>query len=145
MTSAVDIHWSAHRRWVKTLGKVMLLWTSKGTRMWGGGNDIKAHWCWQIVNPKSIQPLTKLGHSWQGQTKRGGVKQVSIPYVRRNDNVSLPPWHGILPPTRRGTLSTHRGVASYPPSKRKRNQISQETRINSQSTKMCSPNEKGGQ
>ena len=54
--------------------------------------------------------------------KKGGVKWVSTPHVGRNDNVSLPSLCGILPPIRRGTLATHRGVASYPPSIRKKNQ-----------------------
>ena len=43
MTSAMDIHWSVHKRWVKTLGNVMWLQTSVGTHMYGGGNDNKAH------------------------------------------------------------------------------------------------------
>ena len=58
------------KRGGKTLGKVMWPWTLEGTCTWGRGNDIKAHWCLWIVNPKSIWPITKLGHGWQGQTKR---------------------------------------------------------------------------
>ena len=40
--------------------------------------------------PKSIWPLTKLGHGQQGQMK-GGSEMGKYPHVRRNDNVSLPP------------------------------------------------------
>ena len=48
----------------------------------------------------------ELGHSRQGQTKMGGVKQVSNPHVRKNDNVvylsdtecSCPPKKGPPPP-----------------------------------------------
>ena len=32
-------------------------------------------------------PLTELGHGRQGQTKMGGVKQVSNPHVRVKDEV----------------------------------------------------------
>ena len=48
----------------------------------------------------------ELGHSRQGQTKMGGVKWVSNPCIRKNDNVvylpdaecSYPPKKGPLPP-----------------------------------------------
>ena len=84
-------------------------------------NDIKAHWCWWIVNPKSTQPLTKLGHSWQGQTK-GGSEMGKYPLCQEERQCHLPPWCRILPPTKRGTLVACRGVASYPPFKMMKNQ-----------------------
>ena len=54
-----------------------------------------------------MQPITELGHGRQGQTKMGGVKWVSNPHVRKNDNVCLLslmwnaptlPKEGPLPP-----------------------------------------------
>ena len=67
----------------------------------------------------------------------GGVKWVSNPYVKKNDNVCLPLQHRILLPTKRGTLTACRGVASYP-SLEMTNKKNEESRIDSQSMRMSS-------
>ena len=90
------------QRWVKTLGNMMWLQTSKGTLTYGGGNDVNAHWHWWIVNPM-MNVTTHQTESQLARPNKGGVKWVSTPCVRRNDNACLPPWCRILPPTRRGT------------------------------------------
>ena len=49
------------------------------------------------------EPQEECDQSWshgrQGQTEMGGVKQVSNPHVRKNDNICLPLWHGMLLPS----------------------------------------------
>ena len=115
---------AVHRRGVKTLGKVMWPWTLEGTCMWGRGNDVKALLtCWWIVNPKSIWPLTKLGHMVGKAKWKGGVKWVSTPMSGgMMMSVCLPDVKYSHPPEE-GPSATHRGVASNPRSKRKKNQI----------------------
>ena len=63
-----------------------------------------------------MQPIMDLGHSRQGQTKMGGVKWVSNPHVKKNDNVvylpevecSYPPKEGPSLPVE-GQLHTLQG------------------------------------
>ena len=142
MTSAVDIHWSIHQRWMKTLGKVMWLWTSEGTCMWSRGNDVKAHWCWQIVNPKTNTTTHQTG-SWLARPNKGGselgrspmsggmTKPVSLPDME----YSHPPEEGPSPHVEGWLHTLH--------SKGRKTKLSQETRIDSQSMRMCSPKKKG--
>ena len=92
-----------------------------------------------------MQPLMELGHGRQGQTKQGGVKQVSTLVGRGiRDNTCPTFWCGILLSTRRRTLTTCRGVASYPPLKTLKMEINQETRTDSKSMRPCSSKKKGG-
>ena len=144
-TSAVDIHWSVHKRLVKTLGNMMWLQTSEGTCMYVRGNDINAHWHWQIVNLKMNATTHRTG-SWLARPKKGGVKWVSIPHVKRNDRTCLPPWcrkyshlpeEGPSPPVKWWLFTLHW--------RHWKTKISQETRIDSQTMRMWSSKRKGGQ
>ena len=119
--SAGAPHWG----WVKTLGNVMWQWTSEGTHMCVRGSDVNAHWCQEIVNPKIDTATHWTGSLLARPNKEGGVKWVCTPPCQEEGWAWLPPWHGILPPTQRGTLATHWGVASYPPSKTTKNWIQQ--------------------
>ena len=144
MTSAMDIHQSIHQRWVKTLGKVMWLWTSEGTHMCGRGNDIKAHWCQQIVDPK-MKTTTHQTGSQLARPNKGGVKWVSIPCVRRNDDaISLPDAEYSHPPGEGPSLPIE-GWLHTLHSKQQKTRISQETRIDRWSMRTCSPKKRGGQ
>ena len=138
MTSAVDVHQSIYRRWVKTLGNVMWLQPSEGTHMYGRRNDINAHWHWQIVNPMMNATTHWTGSQLARPNKKGGSEMGKYPHVKRNDNACLPLLCGILPPTKRGTLTTHRRVASYSLLEMTKMKTRQETRIDSQSRRMCS-------
>ena len=97
-----------------------------------------------LWTPWQIWPLMELGHSRQGQTKRGGVKQVSTPMsggmtmlVYLSDaEYSHPPEEGSLPPVEGWLHTLHWRWA--------KTKTSQETRIDSQSMRMCSLKKKGG-
>ena len=78
-------------------------------------------------------PLTELGHGRQGQTKMGGVKQVSNTHVRVKDEVCHSDAECSYP--HRGTYTDCRGVALYP--------INNQTRFDSQGMRMCSSKECG--
>ena len=75
--------------------------------------------------------------------KTRGVKWVSNPCVRNNNNICLPLWHRMLLPTKKGTLTTCRGAASYPPLEMM-NMKNEESRIDSQSMRTCSSKKQGG-
>ena len=100
---SLDVHQSVHQRWVKTSGKVMWPWTSEGKHTCGGGNDVKAHWHWQIVKPKDEYD-DSLNWVMVGKAKQRGSEMGKYPHVRRNDNACLPPWCGMLPHQKRGSL-----------------------------------------
>ena len=63
--------------------------TSDGTHMYGGGKDFNAHSCWADSKPQD-----ECNHSLNWvmvcKAKQGGMKWVSIPCVKRNDNACLP-------------------------------------------------------
>ena len=78
------------------------------------------------------EPQDRCNHSpkWVmvGKAKQwGGSEMGKYPSMSGEEtSMCLPPWHGILPPTWRRTLTTHRGVASYPPNQnQQRNQNQQ--------------------
>ena len=80
-------------------------------------------------------PLTELGHGRQGQTKKGGVKWVSNPHVGvKDESVCHPDMECSYSPG--GTYTNCRGVALY--------HLNNQTRIDSQHTRMCSSKEEGG-
>ena len=80
--------------------------------MSGGGSDVNAHSCWQIVNPK-IDMATHQTGSWLARSnKEGGVNWISTPpcqegqayfylpdmeYSHPQDEGPLPPVEGWLP------------------------------------------------
>ena len=79
-------------------------------------------------------PLTELGHSREGQIKKGGVKWVSNPHVGVKDESAC---HSdaecsYLP---RCTYTDCRGEALYP--------LNSQNRINSQCMRMCSSKQGG--
>ena len=89
----MDIHWSIHKRWVKTLGNVIWLQTLEGTHKYGGGK-----WCqWPIdasrwiVNLKMNVTTHLTGsHGWQIQIdcRQGGSEmgKYTLCQVLRNEN-----------------------------------------------------------
>ena len=66
------------------------------------------------------EPHNECNHSqnWvmvgKAKQNKGGSEMGKYPNVRRDDNICLPLWCRMLPPTERGTLTTCRGMASYP-------------------------------
>ena len=132
MTSAVDVHWNIHKRWVKTLGNVMWLWTSDRTHTCGRGNNVNAP---LMLADSEPQDGCKHSPKWVmvGKAKQeGGVKWVSSPCVQEEWQCLSTSLNRILLPTRRGTFTTHRGVASYLHWRWRKTKINQETRIDSQ-------------
>ena len=71
----------------------------------------------------------ELGHGRQGQTKRGAVKWVSNPHVRRNDKLVYLPDAECSYPCKEGPSPPVEG-SSIP--------SQEETRINSQGMRACS-------
>ena len=72
-----------------------------------------------------------------------GVKQVSTPISRgMTTSVYLSDMECSYP-LKRGILATCRGVVSYPPLEMMKMKINQETRIDSQSMRMCSSKKQG--
>ena len=103
----MDICQSTHQGWVKTLGNVMCQWTSEETRMCSRGNDINAHWCQQIVNPKIDMATHQTGSQLARPNKEGVVKWVSTPLCQEEGwaciylpdaEYSCPHKGGPLPP-----------------------------------------------
>ena len=132
-TSKASLGWKNRKLW-------LLPWMSTGEStedrwrlqvMWSGCRPQKEHvhnaeettgWC--PLTLADSKPQEECNQSWnwvmvgKAKQKWGGVKWVSNPHVRKNDNICLPLWHGMLLPTKRGTLAACRGVASYPPMKK---------------------------
>ena len=142
MTSAMDIHWSIQKRWVKTLGNVVWLQTSEGTCICGRGNNVNAHWCRQIVTPRWMWPLTKL-LAWLARPNKGGSEMGKYPHVKRNDNPCLPPWCRILPPTKEGPSPPIEEWLHTLHWRQWKTNISQETGIDSQNMRMCLSKKRG--
>ena len=139
----MDIHLSFHKRWVKTLGKVMWPWTLEGSCMCSRGNNVKAHWCQWIVNPRMNMATHQTG-SWLARpNKKGGVKLVSTPMTGgMTMSVSLPDMEYSHPLEEGPSLPIEWWLHTLH-SKWRKPKISQETRIDSWSMRPCSQQKRG--
>ena len=52
--SIVDVHWSIHWRWVKVSCNVQYAWMSARSHVFGGGIDVTAHRCHQILDQMTV-------------------------------------------------------------------------------------------
>ena len=120
----------------------------EGTWAFGQGNNIAAHRCQRIVNPK-IDATTHGTGSWLARPNIRGVMGKYPSVSGRGMNWCLPPWHEVLPPIQRGTLATCWRVALYLHCTKwvnaySRNQNQEKPELhNSQSMRMCSPKTRG--
>ena len=139
----MDICWSIHQRWVKTLGNMMWQWTSEGTHTSNRGGDINACWHQQIVNLKVDMATHQTGSQLARPNKEGGVKQVSTPPCQEEGQACIclpdveyshPHEEGPSPPVE-GWLHTLHW-------RHWKTEINKETRIDIQSMRTCLP--KGG-